>query len=201
MKEKNNKKNSKKNDNKKYVSKNKINTKEENKLIEKISTRRALIGFALIVPMFTIDWIDYLFRSISADTIMTLKKFFLSLLFLGIVLIYMSSKSHIEKEIEDRKLKQGNYKFKLKDQFYRYIPANFVHMAILILLINIGNFSKGIISEGKGLLGFLILSVSIIVFYTIWMIYCNEFSTKKGKIKYIIVLVLWILFNVMTIML
>lgn len=155
-----------------------------------------LIGVAFMLPLVAIPWIAYL----DASSIWLDIFSFISSLTVpfGVLTFYIASDAIYYKIDEDRKNITEFKKMKPIDLFYRYIPAEAVKFALLFIYLGIAmtvilnTKETDMIAQlfgGETIAEICILSPLAMVFYTIWALYCNEFSTNKGKIKYVLTII------------
>lgn len=157
---------------------------------QKINTgiRRAVIGLLLMSPMlilvFTTFGREYLFKTPNTNMKSIALVFIANLFIFGNIIMSFARKSFLDKEFEDRKLKEVNYKFKFKDQFYRYVKPNTVRRFLIMEAIAVSIFVIKYIDTKRQLFitGFIIY----FIFNTIWVIYCNALEGGDEFIKYVI---------------
>lgn len=178
------------NEENKYRNTNQNNTKsyqDEENLKIKTGLKRFFIGLVLITPLniifFKTPWLKYLLTNKSQDINSIILVLSINLFLFGIFMLSISRKSFIDKEFEDRKLKEGNYKFTFKEQFYRYVKPNTVKRIIIIAGISVGYILLKVFDFNHKfeIIGFL----TYFVFDTIWIIYCNAFKGGDEWVFYV----------------
>ena len=155
-----------------------------------------LISLLFFLPVGSLLWLDYLrapsiiFKIMSVISGITTP--------IGVILLYLAYNPIYDKYLED---KRNNVIKSMKplDIFYRYVPADVVRLGLMFIYIGV---SLGIVlnikpnSElvqlfgNKTIVEVIICGPIGIAFYTLWALYCNDFSTKKGILKYVAVVIL-----------
>lgn len=161
--------------------------------IVKIQNRRALVVILFWIIPFTMHFVLNKYPNLVDNPSKLIFNTTVTAFSATLVTFLLTKKEHINKELEDKKLKQGNYKFNLVDQFYRYVSPNVVYFIMLMFVMFILYASSTIVIEGKIELSIIITSITLLALYTLWIIYCNGFSTDKGVKKYIFIFIAWII--------
>lgn len=158
-----------------------------------------LLGCLCLIPPLILPWLEY--WKVSKDILNILNSIEFTLIALA-VLCFLAMPIY-KKLREDRKDKFTFERMKPSDKFYRYISPDTVFAIMGFSFIGIATaIVKGInetsyIVEKIGdemLTEALIIAPLAAIFYTAWVLYCNRLKTTFEKIKYVVVLILLIVF-------
>lgn len=164
--------------------------------IVKIRNRRTIIGIILLLPLAIGAWTTYLWSNIPSELSNIIDKISIFSVVCFFISVYMSDPAFIKKELEDKKLKNSNYKFKYRELIDRYVPPYVVKLLMIILCgaiflsISMKIHSIETISFKEAtLIRIRVGYILFIILETVWMMYCNGFSEKKEIKKYIFMII------------
>ena len=156
-----------------------------------------ILGVALMIPLALIPWLDYWkaadiwFKIVTFVSTITTP--------LGVIVFYIFSDRVYSQIVEDRKSKIKIKDLKPIDIFYKYVPADMVYLVLSIAFLGIStliiyytkdwDFLANIFGDIQ-LFQICVIAPLALAFYTIWTVYCNSLSTKKGRQKYILITLL-----------
>lgn len=162
-----------------------------------------LIAAVFFLPLLAIPWLEYfklndiiinIFTIISAITTP-----------IGVLIIYIFSNPVYNAILEDKKNNIKIKEMKTIDIFYRYVPADMVKLTLIFTFLGMATIIVFSTEDTDWIVRLFgdkiffetcVLAPLALAFYTLWTFYCNGFSTKKGKKKYMLIAVLIVVITV-----
>lgn len=162
--------------------------------ITKIKNKRIVLAVFFLLPTVLFTWGLYFRWTGNAQTTKVLGTITTICVIIAVLLLYTTNDDYIRQRLEDKYAIEKHHKFTFKEQWFKYVPPDIVKVGLMGIFCAILIGVSRLLSESE-ILGSaentnaitpLLISLGLVI-YAIWMAYCNEFSTKKGLIKFVLI--------------